>query len=162
METPITVDLKFFTDDRGNIRQTFDEKTYEEVFHKVKRIYEIDNGAGVCRAYHGHLNESKIIIVKKGRFKFVGIPIIKNDDGNILPINQKNFDKMKELMVSFFIDGKSHKAVFFPAGWYNGYISYNEGELYVLSDSSLEESKNDDFRLSYDLFGKEVWEVKNR
>ena len=128
-----------FGDDRGYFTAiNFDEGS--------KRAYLIKNHrAGVIRAFHGHKKEKKTLYVIKGAFKVILINMLTGD------------------WKSFNITEKANNVLKIPQQMYNGFVSLTEdSELLVISSSSLEESKNDDFRIPYDVLGKHIWEIEHR
>ena len=112
----------------------------------MKRAYLIKNHrAGIVRAFHGHKKETKTLCCIKGAFKVICISM---ETGN---------------WTVFSITEKSNSILKIPSLVYNGFVSLtDDSELLVLSNSTFEESKGDDFRLPYDTLGKEVWEVEHR
>ncbi|MDP3992356.1 MAG: WxcM-like domain-containing protein [Nanoarchaeota archaeon] len=131
--------VPIFGDDRGY----FTAINFEE---GIKRAYLIKNHrAGVVRAFHGHKKETKTLHCIKGAFKVICISM---ETGG---------------WKSFTITEKGQNILKIPSMIYNGFVSLtHDSELLILSDSTFEESKNDDFRLPYDTLGKEVWEVEHR
>jgi dTDP-4-dehydrorhamnose 3,5-epimerase-like enzyme len=128
-----------FGDDRGY----FTAINFES---EMKRAYLIKNHkAGVVRAFHGHKKEAKTLYCIKGAFKVVCISM---ENGN---------------WKSFTITEKGNNVLKIPPLVYNGFVSLtDDSELLILSSSTFEESKNDDFRLPYDTLGKSIWEVEYR
>lgn len=128
-----------FGDDRGYFTAINFEKD-------VKRAYLIKNHkSGVIRAFHGHKNEAKTLYCINGAFKVICISM---ETGN---------------WKSFTITEKGNNFLKIPALVYNGFVSLTDNsELLVLSNSTFEESKNDDFRIPYDVLGKGIWEVDHR
>jgi dTDP-4-dehydrorhamnose 3,5-epimerase-like enzyme len=138
---PFKETIKRFCDDRGNF-SNIDFNGQE-----AKRAYVITNNQqGVIRAFHGHKNEAKAFYVTKGAFMF-------------------NFHSMdsedKEYHV--VLDEHTPSYIFCPAGWYNGFVSLtNDAQLVVLSSSSMDESRNDDYRLDPMVYGEDIWQIVNR
>jgi len=128
-----------FGDDRGY----FTAINFES---GMKRAYLIRNHkAGTIRAFHGHKKEGKTLYCLKGAFKIICISMDSKE--------------WKE----FTITEKGNNMLKIPSGIYNGFVSLtDDSELLVLSDSTFEESKGDDFRIPYDALGKEVWRVEHR
>lgn len=128
-----------FGDDRGY----FTAINFES---GMKRAYLIKNHkAGIIRAFHGHRREEKTFYCIKGAFK-------------VICISMENRE-----WKSFTITEKGNSMLKIPSGVYNGFVSLtDDSELLVLSSSTFEESKNDDFRIPYDALGKEVWRVEHR
>jgi dTDP-4-dehydrorhamnose 3,5-epimerase len=128
-----------FGDDRGY----FTAINFES---GMKRAYLIKNHkAGVIRAFHGHKKEAKTLYCIKGAFKVICISM---ETGN---------------WKSFTITEKGNNVLKIPSNVYNGFVSLtDDSELLVLSSSTFEESKGDDFRLPYDTLGKAIWEVEHR
>jgi len=128
-----------FGDDRGY----FTAINFES---GMKRAYLIKNHkAGIIRAFHGHKKEEKTLYCIKGAFKIICISMDTGD------------------WKSFTITEKGNNVLKISSRVYNGFVSLtNDSELLVLSSSTFEESKNDDFRIPYDTLGKEVWRVEHR
>jgi dTDP-4-dehydrorhamnose 3,5-epimerase-like enzyme len=117
-------------DDRGVLTQTFGDD------FKSKRCYEIRDRVGVIRGMHGHKKESKLIYVSKGIVKFI-----------IFPMNYQNRIVKK---YDFTLSEHKPQALLIPTGYYHGFKSLKDSVIHFYSDSSLEESKNDDFREKVD------------
>jgi len=128
-----------FGDDRGY----FTAINFEQ---GMKRAYLIKNhSAGTVRAFHGHKKESKSLYCLKGAFKVICISMETGE------------------WKAFAITEKGNNVLKIPTTIYNGFVSLtDDSELLVLSDSTFEESVGDDFRLPYNVLGKEVWEVEHR
>lgn len=128
-----------FGDDRGY----FTAINFE---NEMKRAYLIRNHkAGIIRAFHGHKRETKTLYCIKGAFKVICISM---DSKEWKP---------------FTITEKGSNVLKIPSMVYNGFVSLtDDSELLVLSSSTFEESKGDDFRIPYDALGKEVWGVDHR
>jgi len=72
--------------------------------------------------------------------------------------NAVNPDK-NEKVDRYIFSEKEPRALFIPAGYANGFRSLEKNtKVIFFSTSSLEDSKNDDFRFPYDYWGKEVWD----
>ncbi len=127
-----------FGDDRGDFTNV--------AIDGAKRSYIINNTQkGVVRAFHGHKKEGKYFYVPKGAFKFI---IIHMETGT-----------WKEYALLDSVP----KVLYCPPGYYNGFVSLkDESILITFSTSTMDESKNDDFRIDFDVLGTEVWKVNNR
>ena len=127
-----------FGDDRGDFTNV--------ALENVKRSYIINNTQkGVVRAFHGHKQEGKYFYVPKGAFKFI---LIDMDTGS-----------WKEYTLLDSVP----KVLYCPAGYYNGFVSLTDDSLLItFSTSTMDDSRNDDFRIDYDVLGKDVWKVNNR
>jgi len=138
-------DIQRFGDDRGDFTNiSFELET--EIRITFKRSYIITNNQpGVVRAFHGHKKEGKLFYATKGAFKFI-----------IINMETKEW-KEYNLLAS------TPKILYVPGGYYNGFVSLTpDAILITYSTSSMEASINDDYRLSYDILGKNVWKIKNR
>ncbi len=131
--------LQIFGDDRGY----FSSIAFEQ---DSKRAYLIRNHSkGTVRAFHGHKKENKTFYVLQGAFKII---IIDLTTGN---------------WKSFTLTEKGNNMLKIPCMAYNGFVSLTDNsEMLVVSNSTMEESKDDDIRIPYDVLGKEVWEVEHR
>ena len=133
-------------DDRGELMfsNEFD-------MSKIKRFYQITNHLNLfVRAWHGHQKEEKFILVSKGSAMIAGVKI-------------DNWEKpSKNLPVEkFIVTEKNPKIVHVPAGYANGFKTLvQDTKLIFFSTSTLEESKNDDFR--YDSRYWNPWDIEER
>ncbi len=128
-----------FGDDRGYLTAiNFD--------HDSKRAYIIKNHkAGIIRAFHGHKKERKELYVTKGAFKIIVI------------------DMQTKEWKSFNITERGNNIIKIPPQAFHGFVSLtNDSELLIISNSTFEESKNDDYRMPFDLLGKDIWKVEHR
>jgi dTDP-4-dehydrorhamnose 3,5-epimerase len=116
-----------FVDDRGIIRfnNEFDMTA-------VKRMYLIETTSHLIRAWQGHQIENKWFSVVSGRFE---VQVVSMTDLS---------DKM-----SFILSEDQDEVVKIEAGYYNGFKALEPlSKLMVYSDKSLNDSLNDDYRLS--------------
>ena len=129
-------------DDRGNLSFNNDLD-----LSNFKRYYLIENHSNnFVRAWHGHLEESKVFICIEGSF-LVGA----------VRFNQQD----RESPHRFVLDSKIHSALFIPKGFANGSMNLSDGaKLLVFSDSTLEASKSDDFRFDWDYWN--IWNIERR
>jgi len=134
------------TDDRGNL--SFINNL---VVSNFKRFYTVQNHkSGFIRAWHGHLNESKALIVLKGS------AII----GAVKMTDTKNPDK-SEKVSRFVLTSSSPAAVFVPKGFANGFMTLTEEAIILIfSSSELRDSLEDDFRFEYDYWNP--WTIEPR
>lgn len=135
-----------FVDDRGFLKAL----VFPEGF-VPKRLYSVNNwSTHFIRAWHGHLKESKLIYMTKGAGLVAAV----------LLSDPFHPDKSAEVF-RFSLDSESHNAIYIPAGFANGLMSLtSEAEFTVLSSSTLEESKADDFRFPFDYWN--AWEIEKR
>jgi dTDP-4-dehydrorhamnose 3,5-epimerase-like enzyme len=118
-------------DDRGSLRFNNDFN-----FEGVKRFYQVENHErGFIRAWHGHKKEGKYVYVAKGS-AWIGV------------VDMETFNNER-----FVLSDKSPKILFIPPGNYNGFQTLEEGTIILFfSTSTVEESKDDDYRKPYDNF----------
>lgn len=144
------IELGWKVDDRGYLAQIFDSTI------DAKRIYVVGNfSKGVIRGFHGHMNEWKHFFVVRGCAKFVVIPH-KVSEG------VKNHDALKGKIKSFVLSDRKPVLLSVPPEHYNGWVSLEEGTILMgISNKTLDDSINDDYRLDPFAFG-DVWSVKSR
>ena len=116
-----------------------------------KRLYIVENHAqGFVRAWHGHKNEAKAVVVVAGAALVAAVKI-------------DNWDKpSKDLEVQrTVLSSEKPGALLIPAGYANGFMTLTEGaKVMFLSTSSLEESAGDDFR--FDAKHWDPWQIEQR
>jgi dTDP-4-dehydrorhamnose 3,5-epimerase-like enzyme len=116
-----------FVDDRGIIRfnNEFDMTA-------VKRMYLIEPTPHLIRAWQGHQIENKWFNVVSGRFE---VQVVSMTDLSVKK--------------SFILSEDQDEVIKIEAGFYNGFKALEpQSKLMVYSDKSLNESLNDDYRLS--------------
>jgi dTDP-4-dehydrorhamnose 3,5-epimerase len=133
-------------DDRGEVGFVNDFN-----FQGVKRFYTLKNHkAGFVRAWHGHKKESKYLYVTKGSAIIAAVKIDNWDKPN------------KDLPICrYVLSEKQPTVLFIPAGYANGTMSLeSDTQIIVFSNSTLDESKGDDFRFHGRYWNP--WEIEER
>lgn len=133
-------------DDRGSLSfiNDFDISIF-------KRFYIVENHAqGFVRAWHGHKQEAKAVVVVAGAALVAAVKI-------------DNWEKpSKDLDVQrVVLSSEKPGALFVPAGYANGFMTLTEGaKVMFLSTSTLDESAGDDFR--FDATYWNPWQIEAR
>lgn len=135
-------------DDRGSLKY---QNNID--FSKIKRKYIVKNhNNNFIRAFHAHKYEKKWVEVLQGTARIVLFKVKDWANGELVgPI------------YSFFLTDQKSEVLYIPEGFANGYINYyNNTIIQFYSSSTLEESKNDDYRYDWDInnTGK-YWDTKN-
>ena len=149
METPGLIKGGIAIDDRGILTFVNDFN-----FKDVKRFYQVNNfSTKIIRAFHGHRKEAKYIFVPNGSALVITIPLDELEE-----------KKEKASNVNRFILSSSNPSVLYiPKNYSNGFKALQDDtNIIFFSTSTLEESKDDDIRHSFDIVGKEIWETENR
>lgn len=135
---PVTLTGSSFKDERGIV--SFNNELNIDGF---KRIYFIINETSQpFRGWHGHEFESKIFMVKSGAIRFGAVRV-----------ENWNTPDPSAPVITAEITEDSSSAFFVPGGYANGILSLIPGSVaMVLSSSSLEESKADDYRIAQDFW----------
>jgi len=130
-------------DERGQLVFANDFKMSD-----IKRFYMVENSSlDVVRAWHGHAKEAKYVFVVSGSALVAAVFL---DD-----LKQPN--KKNEIHKYIFSADKP-QILYVPPGYANGFRSLEPGtKVIFFSTTTLEESKNDDFRFPVDYFGMEIW-----
>jgi len=139
MKEPKLIRGGLAVDDRGYLRFVNDFK-----FENIKRFYQIENHSeNYIRAWHGHKIESKYFYVNKGA---ILIGAVNLDSGEVF---------------KFTLTSESPAILYIPSGYANGFKNLtNSAIITVFSTTTLEESKNDDYRFPFDKWN--IWEVEYR
>jgi len=142
-----------FIDDRGSL--TFSNCFPENIYSNIKRFYQVENfSTDIIRAFHGHKYEAKYVYVPVGTLFIILIKMIESENNMILD---------KTSMKKYILSSKSPSILYIPPEYANGFRSLEQNTITIFySTATTEESKVDDYRFDYDIFGKEIWEVKNR
>lgn len=143
---PKIIDGGLSIDDRGQVTFANDFN-----FKDVKRFYMVRNHkTGFVRAWHAHKKEAKYVLVTEGA-ALVGIVPIKNWKK---PAKNATIER-------FILSAKTPKLLYIPPGYANGFMSLSpDTQLIFYSTSTLDESKNDDFR--YPSRYWDIWQVEER
>jgi dTDP-4-dehydrorhamnose 3,5-epimerase-like enzyme len=130
-----------FVDDRGNLLFLNELGDFE-----VKRLYIVENHSqGFIRAWHGHEFESKLFFVIQGAIK---VGAVKLDDFTTPSRNQA--------VSEYVLSSNGSRALVIPQGYANGFKTLtHDAKLLILSDKTLLESKNDDYRFEFDHW--DIW-----
>ena len=133
-------------DDRGVVSFVNDFN-----FQNVKRFYAVENHKqGFIRAWHGHKNEGKYVLLAKGSALVCAVEID----------NWENPSKNLEVH-RFVLSDKNPSVLFIPKGYANGFMSLSEDtKLIFFSTSTLEESLGDDFRFESRYW--DPWAIEER
>lgn len=145
---PKLIKVDFATDNRGKVTFcngfNFAEK-------KIRRFYLLENATtDTIRAFHGHLYESKYLLVISGKALVCAAQFNPT----------KKPDREKDIHL-FILSEKDPHILYIPKGFANGnrFLEKNT-KVMVFSDVSLDESKKDDYRLPFDYWGKDIWDTK--
>lgn len=132
------------TDDRGTL--SFVNNFFLD---GLKRFYIIENHQDqFIRAYHGHQNEWKVFIPLVGSFLVLWRDLILDANGKVDFQQFATENKPKGQQV---LSERSPGALVLPGGYLNGTMNLTPGaKLLVLSSSTIEESKTDDYRAAYE------------
>lgn len=135
-----------FVDDRGSL--TFVNDFNPSLY---KRFYVVENhSTGFIRAWHGHLLEGKAMIALAGSFVIgvVKMSTADNPDKNSIPER-------------YVVSADNPSVLIIPPGYANGTMSLTaSAKLLIFSDSTVEESKSDDYRYPHDFW--DIWKVDYR
>jgi dTDP-4-dehydrorhamnose 3,5-epimerase-like enzyme len=133
-------------DDRGEVGFV-----NEFAFTGVKRFYTVKNHAAFfVRAWHAHRREAKYVTAVEGA-AIVGAVRIDNweSPSRDLPAHR------------FVLSARKPAILYIPPGYANGFMSLTQDlKLIFFSTTTLEESKDDDFR--YDSRYWDIWQVTER
>ncbi len=111
-------------------------------FAGFRRLYMIENFQNKIRAWQGHKIEKKIFIPISGTFY---VALTKIDDWN-----KPSPDLVPE---EYLISSRKNHCLLIPSGYANGFKALEcPAKLMVLSSLTIEESKEDDFRFSPELW----------
>jgi dTDP-4-dehydrorhamnose 3,5-epimerase len=120
-------------------------------FEGIKRFYIVENHKqNFVRAWHAHKKEAKYVQVIKGSALICAVKIDDFSNPNL------NIEVER-----FVLSEKSPSVLYIPEGFANGFMSLtDDAKLIFYSTSSLEESKDDDFR--YDSNYWNPWTIVER
>ena len=135
-------------DDRGTLRFVNDFD-----FKGVKRFYQVENfSTKTVRAFHGHMKEGKYVYAVSGSVIMCAVKLTS-------PTKPSKKAKVERLVLS----SSKPQVVFIPPGYANGFKALEKNtQVMFFSTATLLESQGDDYRFSFDYWGKEIWEVENR
>jgi dTDP-4-dehydrorhamnose 3,5-epimerase len=145
MIEPILSEGNISVDDRGQL------SFVNEKIDSIQRFYIVSNHKShFIRAWHGHRFEHKFVTVIQGS---AIIGLVKIDDWN---------NPSKELIPKkYILSSNKPSLLYIPAGYANGFMNLSQDtKIMFFSTSTLEESKNDDYR--FDPYYWNCWEIKER
>jgi len=150
MKKPKIIEGNLFTDDRGFLSFVNDFN-----FSDIKRFYMVENHQqGFIRAWHGHKKEEKYIFVVQGSAKICVVPL------KDLEIMSKE-NRLRPHLTTQILTSKSPKIMYIPPGYANGFMTLEkETKIMFFSTSTLEESKDDDFRFKWNII--DCWNIEYR
>ncbi len=122
-------------------------------FGNIRRFYMVENfSTQVVRAFHGHLKEEKYVYVVSGSAIVAAVQL---DDAG-----KPNRDAKPH---RFVLSDRQPQILRIPGGHANGFRPLEpRTRILFFSTASLEDSAKDDYRFSYDHWGKDVWQVDFR
>lgn len=128
-------------DDRGKVTFVNDFD-----FKDVKRFYMVENHQpNFVRAWHGHKKEGKYVLVVQGAAIIAAVNM--EDQAGAVSRRVLSADKPEVLYI--------------PAGFYNGFKTLTpDTKVMFFSTATLEETKDDDFRMPADTYP--IFEVEER
>lgn len=118
---------------------------------EFKRFYLIENhSVNFIRAWHGHLKETKAIIMVRGEALVCAVEL----DSTTNPSKNKEVTRI-------VLSATSPSALYIPAGYANGFMTLStDAKLLVFSSTTVEESQGDDYRFAYDYWNP--WNITPR
>lgn len=120
-------------------------------FDNVKRFYMVENSqVGLVRAWHAHKHETKYIMLLKG-------------EAIIGAVKVSNWEKpsVEAQVHRYLMNAEKPSVLYIPPGYANGFITLTkDAQLIIFSTSTLEESKNDDFRFNPRYWDLPIYEDK--
>lgn len=137
---PKTIKGGLATDERGKVTFCNDFN-----FQNVKRFYTIENASlDTIRAFHGHKQEEKYMLVSSGKALICAV----------------RFPEKENQVHKFVLSAHEPTILHIPGGYANGIkVLEPNTKVVIFSTSSVEESKQDDFRFAPDHWGSSVWEL---
>lgn len=148
MNWPSIVSGERFVDDRGFM---IAHNEFDPAQLGIRRFYSVGNHTpGFVRAWHAHKKESKWITCLSG----VAIVAVAQCEDPLNPDPCESIDK-------YILCADDPRILHVPCGYANGWKSLTEDcVLLVMSDKSLIESMDDDYRIPWDFW--DPWSVAQR
>jgi len=156
---------KFFVDDRGSFCDIKGDFNFD-----IKRVYICENfKQGTIRGFHYHEFEGKLFYVPRGAVKFVywKMSVTQAKELSILaadhskPFTNTVFTVTPKMKI---LSANKPTTLYIPPGYANAWTALIIDTILIgCSNRTLEESINDDIRISPDHpdFSR-FWEVQNR
>ena len=144
IESPKIIEGGFVVDKRGQLSFINDLGNFIP-----KRFYIVQNHQqGYIRAFHGHKFEAKVAYVLQGTVLFHLIPI---DEFRVADSESKVFT---------YVLSSDSSALYIPSGYFNGFKTLTpDAKIMFLSSKILNEAKEDDIRVSWDIVSPKIWEI---
>ena len=110
---------------------------------------------GFVRAWHAHKKEAKYVTVVSGAAMVGTVYVECWENPNM--IHQSIAPKVEK----FILSEKKPAVLYIPPGYANGFKTLAPNtKLIFYSTSTLEDSKNDDYRFRYDTW--HIWDIEQR
>ena len=141
------IDLNVNEDERGFLFEVF--KSDQPYFKKFGQVYVVQNPkSGTIRAFHKHDELWDYFCIVNGRAKFILV-----DDREDSP----TYKEVNE----FISSARKPVLLIVPPGVYHGWESLSDNTILLSTASEVYNKENpDEYRISWDTYGKEIWEVK--
>ena len=116
-----------------------------------RRFYVVENHKqGFIRAWHGHKEEAKAVVVLDGSALICAVKIEDWD----APDKDAHVERL-------VLSSEKPGALVIPAGYANGFMTLtNSAKVMFLSSSTLEQSANDDYRFHARYWNP--WDIEER
>lgn len=147
---PTLITGKRVFDDRGSVG-FINEFNFND--SDIKRFYMVENfSKGMVRAWHAHKLENKYVTVVRGAAVIGAVKLTELDysrpDKGLVPMR-------------FVLTSQNPTILAIPAGYANGAMSLTDDTvLFYFSTATLEESKNDDYRINSRYWN--IWNIEER
>jgi len=147
-------------DDRGPLWYVNDFDPFDA---GVRRFYMVANHRqGFIRAWHAHRHETKYVIAVCGSALIAIVPILDFTWNHIDDVDPMKQMEMQDVDPERFVLSDMKPSVLrIPAGYANGFRTLTpDCRLMFFSTATLEESKQDDYRLPFDFW--DPWHIEER
>ena len=143
MEDIQITDNSYFVDERGD--SVFD---IFEASPMVGQVNIATMSKGVVKAFHRHHNQDDYFTCIEGRVLI--IMFVPGELGS---------DRIFERVV---IGGKKPQVVKIPAGVFHGFKALDDNtKVLYYTTNKYDPKRPDEYRLEWDYFGKEAWDIRN-
>jgi len=141
------IQLSVHEDDRGYLFEAF--RSDQPYYRKFGQVYVVTNPMPrIVRAYHKHDVLWDYFTIVSGRAKFVLV-----DDRK----ESSTYEEISE----FISSDRKPTLLIVPPGVYHGWMSLSKNTVLLSTASEVYNKENpDEYRIPWDTYGKDKWEVK--
>jgi len=155
--------LNVFLDDRGYLYEMM--RSTDKIFDnsKIKQTTFSHLFPGAVKAFHYHKEQTDWVVCVEGNVKLMLAdfrPFLKKGINSIEGMEEKL--KKEIIPHAFYLGERKPVLIKIPKGVWHGYTAVGGKPASIIYFTDQEYNLNDEYRIPWNFFGKELWEVENK